>query len=273
VTLRGAYGETIARQTFKELTPALQQEYLGAPIFVGNPDLQMSDLQNYDLRADYTPYDGGLVSLSGFYKDIKDPIEYVQKPASFIYTTPENYPKGTLYGAELEVRQRLEKFSESLEGLSVGANATLIESEVDLPQDEIDAFSNFFAGSGLSVPSSRDMTNAPEYLYNIYLTYDLLPTNTQFGLFYTYTGDALVAGGGVVGNFVPDVYAKGYDTLNLTVSQRFGRHVKLDFQAKNLTNPEIEEVYRSDVIDGDKTRQSYTRGIELSLALGVEFSF
>jgi hypothetical protein len=33
-----AYNETVARQTFKELTPIFQQEYLGGPIFVGNPD-------------------------------------------------------------------------------------------------------------------------------------------------------------------------------------------------------------------------------------------
>jgi TonB-dependent receptor len=269
VTLRGAYSETVARQTFKELTPSLQQEYLGAPIFVGNPDLQMSALKNFDLRADYAPYDGGLVSLSGFYKDITDPIEYVQRPASFIYTTPVNYPKGDLYGVELELRQRMEKFADSLDGLSIGANATLIESEVDLPQSELTAFSNF----GVDVPSTRDMTNAPEYLYNVYLTYDLRPSRTQFSLFYTVQGDTLVAGGQVVGNFVPDVYAEDYGTLNFSVSQRFGKYVKLDVQAKNLTNPEIKEVYRSDAIGADVTRSSYTKGIEFSLALGVEFAF
>ncbi len=270
VTLRGSYSETVARQTFKELSATVQQEYLGAPIFVGNPDLGMSSLKNYDLRADYVPYDGGLVSLSGFYKDIQDPIEYVQQYASsFNYTTPVNYPEGELYGLELEGRQRLDKFSESLEGLSIGANATFIESEVDLPPGEIQDFVNVNRST-----TSRDMTNAPEYLFNVYLTYDLLPTNTQFALFYTLKGDTLVAGGDAfTSTVIPDVYAEAYDTLNLTVSQRFGKHVRLDFQAKNLTNPEIKEVYRSDAIGGDKTRTSYTEGIDLSLALGVEFSF
>ena len=131
VTLRAAYSETVARQTFKELTPILQQEYLGGPIFIGNPDLGMSALKNYDLRVDYTPYEGGLVSVSWFHKDIEDPIEYVQQLApAFTFTTPVNYPEGKLTGFEFEVRQDLGQFWEPLEGLSVGANATFIDSEV-----------------------------------------------------------------------------------------------------------------------------------------------
>jgi hypothetical protein len=55
--------------------------------------MEMSALENYDVRLDYTPYDGGLVSLSWFDKKIDKPIEYVQKEASFIYTTPVNYRK------------------------------------------------------------------------------------------------------------------------------------------------------------------------------------
>lgn len=268
LTLRGAYSQTVARQTFKELTPSIQQEYLGAPIFVGNPDLQMSALKNYDVRVDYTPYDGGLVSLSGFYKSIEDPIEYVQRFASFNYTIPINYPEGDLSGFEIEVRQRMGNFVDGLEGLSLGANATFIDSEVRLPEDEIDAF-----GTNGVPTSARDMTNAPEHLYNLYLTYDSLPTDTQVALFYTVQGDTLVAGGQPFGNFVPSVYAKEYDTLNASVSQKFGKHIKLELQAKNLTNPKIEEVYRSEFIGSDVTRTSYTKGIEYSISLGVEFAF
>ena len=65
--------------------------------------------------------------------------------------------------------------------------------------------------------TTRDMTNAPEHLYNLYLTYDIAAAGTQFALFYTVQGDTLVAGAGQShGNFVPSVYAKEYDTLNLT---------------------------------------------------------
>jgi outer membrane receptor protein involved in Fe transport len=271
VTLRGSWSRTVARQTFKEITPILQQEFLGGPIFIGNPELGMSDITNYDVRADWTPLEGTLLSASWFHKNIRDPIEYVQRIASFTFTTARNYPKGELSGWELEGRQDLGRLWEAVEGLAVGANATLIDSEVTLPDDE---------AAGFELPNiqapmkKRDMTGAPEHLFNAYVTYDLAPTGTQFALFWTLQGDTLVAGAGQSrGNFVPSIYAKQYDTLNFSVAQRIGRFLKLQFQAKNLTNPHIETVYRSQYIDDDVTRSSFTRGIEYSLTLSADFRF
>ncbi len=272
-TLRLSYAETVARQTFKELTPILQQEYAGAPIFIGNPELAMSALTNYDVRLDYVPQAGALLSASWFQKDIDAPIEYVQKLApSFDYTTAVNYPKGRIRGIELEARQELGNWWQALAGIGVGANATLLESEVQLPLDEQLAF----AQPGVEVPTtSRDMTDAPEHLYNLFLTWDLEATGTQLGLFYTLQGDTLVAGAGVSNSrYVPDVYATSVDRLNFSITQSIGRGVRLQFQAKNLTNPTIREVYRSDVLpEGDVTKTSYTEGVDLSFGIGGEIRF
>ena len=271
LTLRTSYNETVARQTFKELTPILQQEYLGGPVFIGNPNLKMSALQNYDLRADYTPYEGGLVSASWFKKDIKGPIEYVQRVASFDFTSAVNYPKGELSGFEVETRHALGHFWEVLEGFAIGANATFIDSRVRLPDDEAAEFEL----PNIKAPmKSRDMTNAPDHLYNLFATWDIPGCGTQLGLFYTVQGDSLVAGAGQSnGNYVPNVYSKGYDTLNLSVTQAIGKHVKLFFGAKNLTNPEIQEVYRSAYIGDDVLKTSFTKGIEYAFGIGGEFRF
>jgi TonB-dependent receptor len=268
LTLRGSYSQTVARQTFKELTPIRQQEFLGGPTFIGNPELQMSALKNYDLRADYAPYEGGLVSVSWFKKDIENPIEYVQTPGDFTFTTPVNYPKGNLNGYELELRQDMERLSSSLTGLSIGANATFIDSKVTLPADEAAGFSE----PGIQAPmQTRDMTDAPDHLYNFFVNYDLT-AGTQFSIFYTIQGDTLVAGAGqAYGNFVPSIYAKEFGTLNMSLSQKIGKNLKIQFQAKNLTNPEIEEVYRSEFTGSDVTRSSYTKGSEFSISIGASF--
>lgn len=270
VTLRGSYAQTIARQTFKELSPIAQQEYYGGDVFIGNPDLQPAELKNYDLRLDYTPFEGSLVSASYFYKDIKNPIEYVQRFATNVgvYTTPRNFPEGYLSGFEFEVRQQLGRFWDRLEGLGIGANATLIESEVAIPQFDQDNVLK-----QLSTPT-RDMLNTPAYLYNLYVTYDIAATGTQFGLFYSVKGDTLVVGGGQnAGNPVPDIYETEVGSLNASVSQNLGRFFKLTFQAKNLTDPKIQRVYRSQFIDGDVVRTSYTKGIDLSITLSAKFEF
>jgi TonB-dependent receptor len=270
ITFRGSRTETVARQVFKELTPIKQQEFLGGDIYIGNPGLSMPSLENFDLRLDYRPYEGGLVSISWFKKEIKDPIENVQRAtvAGFTFTTPMNFPKGTLQGWEFEVRQDLGRFWDALKGLSVGANATFIESEVVIPPEERSAAERLI---------TRDMTNAPEHLYNLYATYDLEETGTQFTIFYTVKGDTLLAGtqGSPVVQypFAPSVYAKEYATLNLSIVQRIGDHLKVKFAAKNLTNPDIETVYRSWLLNDDVTKTRYTKGIDYSIGISAEWTF
>jgi outer membrane receptor protein involved in Fe transport len=218
---------------------------------------------------DYTPYEGGLASLSFFHKNIEDAIEYVAVGSQeFQFTTALNYPKGELSGWEFEVRHR---FDGAAEGLGIGANATLIDSEVFLTPFEIEQF----ATPGVAVDlTSREMTNAPEHLYNLYTTYDLEKTGTNLALFYTVQGDTLVEGAGIDnGNFVPSVFQREYDTLNFSASQDLGSGLRLKFQAKNLTNPLIERVYRHESIGDDVTRASFTRGIEYSISLSLRMTF
>ena len=266
ITVRGSYSETVARPTFKELTPIQQQEFLGGDIFIGNPKLRMSALKNYDLRIDYTPYNGGLISGSWFSKDIEGPIEYVQDLVNaFSFTTPLNFSKGKLSGFEIETRHDLGYFWDAIEGLSIGGNATFIDSEVTLPESE----RKNLAYTGVKT-TTRDMMNAPKYLYNIYFMYDYKRIETQTGLFYSVKGDTLVTGAGNRnGNYVPDVYATEYGTLNLSVSKKLGKHFDLTFKARNLLNPKIKEVYRpTHSQGGEAVRSSYTKGIDFSLNIG-----
>ncbi len=265
LSFRASYSETVARPTFKEITPIKQMEYVGAPVFIGNKELTMSTLKNYDLRADYTPFEGSLLSASWFHKDIINPIEYQQVFYDTLYTMPVNFPKGEITGVEFEARQQLGRFWDLLDGLAVGANATLIKSEVTLPANLANNF------PGWAPMKTRDMVNTPSYLYNFNTTYDIKKTGTQLGLFYTVQGDTLVAGASPRPDFTPNVYAKEYGTLNFSVSQKIGEHLKLTFQAKNLLDPAIQEVYRSDYLAGDTIKSSYRKGIDYSLSLGGEF--
>jgi TonB-dependent receptor len=269
--IRASYTETVARQTFHELTPVQQMEYLGGDVFIGNNNLSMSSLKNYDLRLDYSPYVGGLISLSWFKKDITDPIEYTQGYMDNVglYVTPVNYPEGEVVGYEIEIRQSLGHLWNPLEGLSAGANATFLQSQVTLSDDD----RQDLEAAGYPEPT-RDMLNCPDHLYNLNLTYDIEKTGTQLGLFYTVQGDALIAGanrGAEAGTYIPSVYEKEYGTLTFSLSQKIGKNWKLGFKAKNLLDPEIQEVYRSKYLAADTVKTSYKKGIEYSISASCEF--
>jgi len=270
-SFRGAYAETIARPTFRELTVVRDQEFLGSTPFFGNDTLGFSSLKNYDLRADYRPTPGGLVSVSLFYKEIEDPIEYISvandtiQPGSYI--VPVNFSDGTILGAELEIRQDMGDIFEELTGLTLGANGTIIESEVTIP----DAQQTAALGE-----TSREMLNAPDMLVNLFAVFRNEETGTDIGLFYTIRGDTLVAGSSptasATADFVPNVYETQYDTLNFTIAQKISQHFKLKFSAKNLTNPEIQRVYRSSLTP-ETVQSSYSKGISFSISLSANFEF
>ncbi len=170
-------------------------------------------------------------------------------------------------GVELELRQDLGKFWDDCEGLTVGANATFIDSKVTLPPGEVTKFKNLY------VPiTSRDMTGAPEYMYNLYFVYDLEKYKTQVSLFYTVKGDTLAAGAGQsAGHFIPNVYDTEYGTLNFSLSRELKQNCILKFQAKNITDPEIKQVYRSKYIGSDVTKSSYRKGMDFSLSVSYKF--
>ena len=118
--------ETVARQTFKELTPILQQEFLGGPIFIGNPELGMSALNNYDLRARLRAVRGraglGVLVLQGH----RRPDRVRAARGDLHLHDAGELPEGTAQRAGSSRCARTSAASGSRStGLSVGANATL----------------------------------------------------------------------------------------------------------------------------------------------------
>ena len=266
LTARASYSKTIARQTFKELSPVFQQEYIGGPVFIGDPNLEISDVENLDFRLDYVPAAGTLCSVSYFKKVIDKPIEYVESAQGFTFTKPVNYPRGKLAGWEVELRQECAALWGALDGLTVGGNSTWIDATVRRPDEEVLLFEQF---QGVRPSTTRDMTDAPDYLFNLFTTYDFAPTGTSFGVFYTVTGDKLIQGPGPSNNnFIPATYDKSFDNLSATFRQPLGRGVTLSVSADNLTDAVRQQVYRSDFLDGDVLRREYTTGISFSFSIG-----
>jgi outer membrane receptor protein involved in Fe transport len=273
LVLRGSYAETLARPNFFELVPVLQYQYIGGPVFIGNPALEMSSINNYDARIDWTPNTDWLISASLFYKTISKPIQYQQQFTSgFSYTTALNYDTASLLGVELESRVTLDPIlGEAFEGLACGFNFTYMESSVTLPADQAAELAPF--GGGSSIP----MTATPNYLFNTNVTYDFRPTGTQLGVFYNLQGDSLISAASISSQptgtaLVPDLYQIGYGTLNFTASQEIIQGLRFNFAAKNLANPDRQTQYRS--FDGnDGLNSTYTTGVDFTFALSYTLFF
>jgi hypothetical protein len=133
--IKAAWSETIARPTFREISPVVQFTSLGEDAFVGNANLVISKAQNYDARWEWFPNPGDVFSASVFYKIIEDPIQFAQitSTSGTNYIFPDNFGTGTLYGFEVEARKNLGFFGEFMSYFTLGANFTVIESKTRLP--------------------------------------------------------------------------------------------------------------------------------------------
>ncbi len=74
----------------------------------GNEDLQNAYIDNYDIRYEWYPALGEMISIAGFYKKFQNPIEVFLIPAGTGYDyKPFNTENGYSAGIELDIRKRL----------------------------------------------------------------------------------------------------------------------------------------------------------------------
>jgi hypothetical protein len=261
LNMRANWAQTIARPTFRELAPVRTFEFLGADQFLGNPDLVISSIDNYDLRFEWFRRLGDVLAFSLFYKEITDPIELILINISGgEFSRPENYDSGTVAGIEFEARQKLDILHNTLRYFTIGMNATLIESEVEIPEND----QLLLASAGIDA-DTRPLLGQPEYLFNVNLVFDHPNWGTSVGLFYNMIGKRLIRGESFSDGLNPNVFEEPSDRLDFTLEQKIGKHWSVAFRAKNLTDPLIETAYEVDWVDDPITRTAFRRGREFSI--------
>ncbi|MCC6271623.1 MAG: outer membrane beta-barrel protein, partial [Microbacteriaceae bacterium] len=136
MNVRLGYSQTVARPTYREFAAYEQYDPYGDEVVRGNPNLLMSSIENYDLRWEWFPRPGAVLSVSGFYKDLKNPIEKQIITFGGGIVGFENRAEAKVYGAEFEARSKLDVVDELLADFSAGINFSYILSDVPLTEQE-----------------------------------------------------------------------------------------------------------------------------------------
>ncbi len=242
--IRASYSHTIARPTFRELAPVATEEFLFGDEFVGNPELQISKITNYDLRWEWFYQPGEVLAFSVFYKDIADPIEFLSfGAAGRNFIQPVNFEQGSIFGFEAEGRVPLRLIADWLELFTFNANYTWIESEVIVPEEERASLAAFSLDQ-----DKRRLLGQPDFLFNLGLSFDNQKTGTTASVFYNRGGETLVTGaarGDVETGGVPNVFQLPTDGLDLRISQKIGKRLALDVKARGLIGSDDETVFRT----------------------------
>lgn len=263
MNLRFAYGRTIARPTFREFAPFESFQFVGDYIERGNPDLNRTRVDNFDLRWEWFVRPGELLSASVFYKDFTDPIERTIDPeaAANQEITYVNRSSARVYGVELEVQKRLDGLASWLRHVQVGGNLTLTESQVSRPDDVLQAIRAF----DVNADETRPLQGQSPYILNLNAGYENPNTGTSINVFFNRFGDRLDT---VTRNGV-DLYEQGRNMLDVNASQRLLRGVTAKVSVKNVLNNEevVSQSFKGTEFIND------LRPLGRTVSVGVSYSF
>ena len=228
--VRSAYTKTVAYPTFRELAPYITFDFVGDLLFAGNANLNRTLITNYDFRLEYYFQPGEIISLSAFYKDLQNPLERViRSDIGNDAMSIQNVDKGEVIGFEFEFRKNLGFIAKPLEQFFFTSNFTYVESAVDIPELELQV--NRVADP--NTPITRDLVGQSPFLINADLSFQSLNEKFRADLSYNYFDDRLMI---VTETATPDVFEKGYSTLNGSFKYEVLDNLSASVKIKNMLN-------------------------------------
>ncbi len=171
---RLAGSQSVNRPEFRELATYRVYDYENNFIIQGNNNLKRSKNTNADLRYEYFPGPGEIISASVFYKYFDQPIEQTNQGNDVLSFA--NADKSNVYGLELELRKNLGFIKgDFFNRLVFYANAAYIKGSVQF--------------NGLSYNSP--MQGQSPYLINGGLGYSTEDNGLSFNVLYNIIGPRL----------------------------------------------------------------------------------
>jgi outer membrane receptor protein involved in Fe transport len=250
--LRLGFSQTVSRPEFRELAEFEFTDVAGGFAARGNPDLERATIDNFDLRLEYYPEPGDVLSASVFFKQFDQPIEQVILPtSSSLLTTWQNADSADLIGFEVEGRKNLGFIAEALRGFTLVGNLAILETEVTLADDQISVQTN----------DQRPLQGQPEYILNLGLFYEIKEAGLSVAALANTFGERISA----VGAFgVPDEEEQSRWTVDLSISKRVGKG-SLKLSVENLLDEKFE------FKQGDITTREFKKGFSVGLSYSISF--
>ena len=257
VNLRLNFSQTVARPSIRELSSMVAYDYELQSNVLGNPNLKMVQINNYDLRLETYFNKGDNFSLSVFYKDFKNHIELVNNGSNEGYTWL-NSSQSWAKGIELEGKKIITK------QFDFRANITIVDSRSTIDKSYTNQWGLYKAGN---IVTHKMFGQAP-YVINGILTYTADSLGLSVALSYNIQGPRLVIEG--LSSNIPDVYEMPRNLLDFKISKTLGKHFSASLKVLDIFHSSIRRTYKLPdgySLDYDK----YTYGTSYVFGLSYKF--
>jgi TonB-dependent receptor len=250
--IRASFNKSISRPNYFELVPYTirGQDYDE----VGNPNLQHTVADNYDLRYELFPSGEEQLFVSAFYKKLKNPIENALLSLSggqLVYT-PQNFGNANITGAELV-------YTKYFGNIGFTFNYTYISSKVKSPKIVADSVSS--GNTTVYKNQSRPLQGQSDNVLNFSLLYKNDAKKLFVQLAYEYIGKTLSE---VYPNYGYDYYQQPQSFLSLSAEKSLSRHFVLFGKFNNLLNTATTIKINNITVGRDIYKANFNLGIRYS---------
>lgn len=203
--VRFGASQTVSRPDFKEISRA---EYINPETDereIGNPDLEIAEINNFDLRWEWYINEEDSLTVALFHKDMDKPIEKSQPLVSGTAAgakTFRNAKEAQLDGVEIDFRKSFILDRAYNHRIFIGLNASLIDSEVKL-----DAVSAQAEGS-----SKRELQGQADNILNFQVGYDDFQRSQKVTLLFNRAGERIAEIGA---QGLPSIVEEPFNKLDL----------------------------------------------------------
>lgn len=246
--VRLSYGRSINRPEFREVSSSVYYDFDLASNVQGNTELKNCYVDNLDLRYEWYPSRGELISLTVFYKHFDSPIEWTYTVAGgtdLIYSY-KNAKSANNYGVELDIRKNLGFIG--LKDFSWSFNGALIKSKVQFEKG--------------AKEEDRPMQGQSPYLINTGIFYKNEPLKMDIALLYNRIGKRIIGVGRSEGSTgddsnsrVPHSYEMPRNTIDFSLAKKFGEHLELKLNVRDLLAEKIYYKQFADVTYSDGSKK------------------
>jgi TonB-dependent receptor len=222
--IRASYFMSILRPAFADFIPYPQVSPDDPNPSQGNPYLQHTVIDNYDLRYEFFPGVFDEFMAGGFYKHLINPIERVLQAGqsgATLFNTPENLGNAQNYGFEFVAK----KF---FGNIGASANYTYTHSQITTPKS-IDV-----VNVGVTTrDQTRPLQGQAANIGNISLLYKDQKHGIDAQLALSYTGERIAL---VSKYYGLDTWEKPETFLDFSAQKQLGKHFIVFVKANNLLN-------------------------------------
>lgn len=288
--VRYSFTQTLARPDYHQLTPHFAIANGGGSVNSGNPNLKPAQAYNHDLMFSFHSNELGLLTIGGFYKEIKnftystsyrlragkytlpgrdsvksfDDLGSPPVDGATLFTYVNSPYKAYIRGLEFDLQTRFWYLPFPLDGLLIGINYTHINSSTRYPWTKERVGGTRFNPTYIQIDSSRAgrLIFQPNDIGNIYLGYDYEGFSIKISFVYQGNSTSYVGAYPEADGFTDD-----YFRTDVAIRQKLPWYdLQVFLDVNNINNR--QNISRQTTIGGFTNQKNYG----MSANLGVRFN-